>query len=179
MQHLIPRAARPAQRLHHQRQHASPVGTQHIRQQFVAQHGRLPRGDAAAHHGPAKALYGRLARMALVGDPQIAAESLHSHGAAVVGQDHDLHTRRPHIGEPAAQVRVRLRLGLGCQGIVQIAQQQPDAVPHKKRGRDAAVAVKHPVGRHGNGHRYPTPLIKYSSIVPRTSWSRKGVRLCS
>ena len=130
--------------------------------------------------GGSVAMCRELKEMGFIGiDPQIAAESLHSHGAAVVGQDHDLHTRRPHIGEPAAQVRVRLRLGLGCQGIVQIAQQQPDAVPHKKRGRDAAVAVKHPVGRHGNGHRYPTPLIKYSSIVPRTSWSRKGVRLCS
>ncbi len=61
-----------------------------------------------------------------------------------------------HLRKPAAQGVVRLRLGLGRQRIVQIAQQQADAVPRKKGGRDAAVAVKHTVGRHGNGHRYPS-----------------------
>ena len=38
-------------------------------------------------------------------------------------------------------------------------RQQLDAAPGEKGGVDGAVAVKNPVGRHGNGHRRGAPLI--------------------
>ena len=41
MEHLLPRTARAALRLHHQRQHTAALCTEDIREQLVAEHRRM------------------------------------------------------------------------------------------------------------------------------------------
>ena len=51
VQHVVPRAHRSAQGLHHQSQHPGPVGRQHVCQQLVAQHGGMCPVCSCPGHG--------------------------------------------------------------------------------------------------------------------------------